>query len=152
MTDRRVRIPADKEDILQLLVKSESSSGPFNLRADVLTFAAVLGLKNDKRIPFTESREPIRQDVFNRQGHDTVINLVAVAASKDPKVLASDDAAEDIRITIFEEYANGGLDFLRGELRGAVDPLEHLLLLINQERRQDIDREDGEFGLSRFLQ
>lgn len=151
MPDRRVKVPASKEDIIKQLVKSESTRGPFNLRADVLTFAAVLGLKEKKRIPFTESLEPIRQDVFNRNGYDTVINLIAVAETNDPKILLISEEEEDLRITIFEEYANGGLEYLLGELRGAVDPLEHLLLLISQERTQRDESGEEELGLSRFL-
>lgn len=151
MADRRVRVPSNREDIINKLVKSDSDNGPFNLRADLITFAAVIGLKEKRRIPFSESLEPIRQDVFNRHGYDTVINLIGVAETNDPMILANSEAEENKRITIFEEYANGGLEYLQNELRGAVDPLEHLLLLINQERKEESEDDEDEFGLSRFL-
>ncbi len=38
-----------------------------------------------------------------------------------------------MRAYIFESYANGGLEFLQQQLHGKTDPLDHLLLVINQE-------------------
>lgn len=150
MGDRRVRVPKDKEKIIDLLFKGESETGVFNLRAEILTFAATLGYKNGKRIPFEDSLDPIRQEVFIRHGYDTVINLIAIGDSKDPIILRSSDIDEDRRMTIFEEYVNGGLEILQEELRGSGNPLEHLLLMINKERYVEENNED-DFGLSRFL-
>lgn len=149
MTDRRVRIPKDKENIINRLLKSENNKGIFNLKADLITFAASIGFKYGRRISFTDSFEPIRQDVFERQGYDTVINLIAVSAMNDPKVLMNTDTAELMRITIFEEYANGGLEVLNEELKGAVSILDHLLLMIKNESIQENDEDD--FLLSKFL-
>lgn len=150
MADIRVRIPKDKEDIITKLFKGENSKGIYNLKADIITFAASIGYKNNKRLPFTEALEnPIRQDVFERQGYDTVINLIAIGETKDPKVLMNTDEAYKNRITIFEEFANGGLEILREELKGTVDILERILLMIKNEK--DKEDESDEFVLSRFL-
>lgn len=151
MADRRVRVPKDKEALIAKLTRSDdSANGVFQTKADLLTFAAVLAYSKKKTgIPFETTSEPIRQEVFQRSGYDTVINLLALATSRDPRCLANDDEAEELRVTIFEEYANAGLEFLRHELQGVDDPLDHLLLLIDQERRQDT--EYRAFDLTDFL-
>lgn len=150
MADRRVRVPKDKEAIIVKLTRNDDSNGgAFLTRADLMTFAAVIGYNKGSRVPLTDWLEPIRQEVFARSGHDTVINLLALATTRDPKSLASNDEAEDLRISIFEEYANGGLESLRNELQGVDDPMEHLLLLIDQQRKNE--KGPGEFDLSDFL-
>ncbi|MEQ8964169.1 MAG: DNA phosphorothioation-associated protein 4, partial [Coleofasciculus sp. C2-GNP5-27] len=82
---------------------------------------------------------------------DALIKLLALVETKDAKILSSFDAkAEEERIHIFEEYANGGLQILRDELRGAVDYSERLLLVLNTERfKKEVPEDD--FDLSRFL-
>ncbi|NEQ85998.1 MAG: DNA phosphorothioation-associated protein 4, partial [Moorea sp. SIO2I5] len=75
---------------------------------------------------------PIGLEIFVSRGYEVVIKLIAIAEIKDTKILSSiDKESEEKRIHIFEEYANGGLDILRNELRGAVDYSERLLLLLN---------------------
>lgn len=150
MGDRRIRVPKDKEKIVNLLYKRESKTGVFNLKAEIITFAAALGYSKNRRIPFDDSSEQIRQDVFENNGYDIVINLIAIADSRDPIILRSSDFDENRRITIFEEYANGGLQILEEELLGKGNPLEHLLLMINKERYADEITQD-EIGLDKFL-
>ncbi|MGB7439572.1 MAG: DNA phosphorothioation-associated protein 4, partial [Coleofasciculaceae cyanobacterium] len=58
--------------------------------------------------------------------------------------------SEEKRQQIFEEYANGGLEILRDELRGAVDYTERLLLILSSERFKQESPED-DFDLSLFL-
>ena len=83
------------------------------------------------------------------------LKLIAIAEIKDTKILSSiDKESEEKRIYIFEEYANGGLDILRNELRGAVDYSERLLLILNNDRykkKESTANEQQEFDLSRFL-
>jgi dnd system-associated protein 4 len=77
--------------------------------------------------------------------------LLAIAQTRDIKIISSQDPkAEAQRILIFEEYANGGLEKLRDELRGAVDYTERLLLILSSERFKEEFTEE-EFDLSRFL-
>jgi len=150
MSDKRIRIPKDKEHIIDRLLKGENDKGVFNLKADVMIFAASIGYKNNHKIPFSETMEPIRQEVFESHGYDTVINLLAIGSTKDPKVLMNSDEAEQTRLSLFEEYANGGLEILSEELRGTVNILEHILLMMKTENSTETESED-EFILSRFL-
>ena len=136
MADRRIGYSKDKIEIIERLVSNEDNTGPFRLIADVLVFAAALGLKRNRRASLTSScAEPIRHEVFTRHGYDTMMNLLALQAPDGgPEVLAESPDTVDRRAIIFEEYANGGLEILQEELKGVVNCLETTLLLINTER------------------
>lgn len=151
MADRRVRIAKDKAALVKAL--SDEKNGTFQAYADVIVFAAALGAKRKKSVPLEEiskEPEPIKQSIFANRGYDPVINLLAIAHTKDPKILASDETSEGERIIIFEEYANGGLEILEDKLRGSVDYSEQILLLLSSERDSSKSRE-GEFDLSHFF-
>jgi dnd system-associated protein 4 len=120
-----------------------------------MVFAAALGAKRKKRSPLgaisTKEVSPIALEVFVSRGYDLVLKLLAIRETKDPKIISLfDETSEEKRIHIFEEYANGGLDILRDELRGAVDYTERILLILSSERFKEESPEDG-FDLSRFL-
>lgn len=122
MADRRIRIDTDKTDLVGELAETAGEASPFKLRADVLAFVASLGFRHGKSLPLSQpTKDPIRLDVFVSHNYGTLINLLAVCHTKDPKVLANTDADEDRRATVFEEYANGGLQLLKERLHGVVD-------------------------------
>ena len=136
MPERRIRYAKDKADVIKRLVAGEDTTAPFRLIADVLVFAAALGLARNKRSVLGEVLgEPIRQEIFDRQGYDTFMNLLAVHAESDPTVLSDADEKIERRALIFEEYANGGLEQIQEELKGAVDTLESILLMISAQRK-----------------
>jgi len=137
MIDRRVRYTKDKADFVGKLVYSEESkTAPFKQKSDALAFAAALGLKRDRKTTLGNSyAEPIRLSVFEGQ-YDILINLIALHEKEDPKLLSNSPADVDHRVTIFEEYANGGLEILMQELSGVVDITESILLLVNSERHR----------------
>ncbi|NES19762.1 MAG: DNA phosphorothioation-associated protein 4 [Symploca sp. SIO3E6] len=151
----RIRIAKDKADLVQALTASKDTTGPFQTYADVVVFAATLGAQRNRQIPLgkisTKEPAPIGLEIFASRGYDLVLNLIAIAQTKDTKIISpSDNVAQEKRIRIFEEYANGGLEILRDELRGAVDYSEQLLLLLSAERFKEELTEDS-FDLSRFL-
>ena len=155
MGANRIRVAKDKADLVKSLVTSESTTGPFPTYADVMVFAAALGAKRKKRSPLgtisTKEVTPIALEVFVSRGYDRVLKLLAIAETKDANILSpTDEIAEEKRIHIFEEYANGGLEILRDGLRGSVDYTERLLLILSDERfKKEIP--EGDFDLSRFL-
>ena len=154
MGANRIRVAKDKAELVKSLVVSESSTGPFQTYADAMVFAAALGAKRKKRSPLgTIAKEPspIALEVFVSRWYDRVLKLLAIAETQDTKILSpTDEIAEEKRIHIFEEYANGGLDILRDELRGAVDYSERLLLILTSERfKKEVPQES--FDLRRFL-
>jgi dnd system-associated protein 4 len=151
MIERRISYSKDKGDIIRRLQRGDDSTGPFALIADVLVFAAAFGLKRSRRVRLSEPlAEPIRQSVFERQGYDTMMNLVALHADPRPDILADSDEAVVARAQTFEEYANGGLELLQDELRGARDVLETIILLVSAERNPRGDTNDV-FDLSKLI-
>ena len=79
-----------------------------------------------------------------------MMNLLALHADQRPDVLADSDDAVNARAQAFEEFANGGLELLQEELRGAIDVLETTVLLVNSERRQR-GGESEAFELSKLI-
>jgi dnd system-associated protein 4 len=154
MGANRIRVAKDKADLVKSLAVSENTTGPFQTYADVMVFAATLGAKRKKRSPLgTIAKEPaaIALEVFASRGYDLVLKLLAIAETKDAKILSVfNEKSEEQRIHIFEEYANGGLEILRDEMRGAVDYSERLLLILNNERFKKEIPQEG-FDLRRFL-
>ncbi|MBD2147333.1 MAG: DNA phosphorothioation-associated protein 4 [Sphaerospermopsis sp.] len=150
----RIRVAKDKADLVKSLISSDGGNGPFQTFADVIVFAAALGVKYKKRVPFEEvsKREPspIPQEQFIVRSYDVVINLLAVTDTENISLLSFNDGNNnEIRNRIFEEYANGGLEILRGELRGAVDYSERILLFLHHQRFPE--EFDGDFDLTRFI-
>ena len=142
MPDRRIRVPKGHHEFIQTLLDTSESTGPFRTQADVLAFAAALGARHDQSAEFDETMEPIRPEVFTRQGHDMLINLLAVNKASEAKVLANSEEMEDLRAKVFEEYANAGLSLLRGNLKGELDFTEGLMLLLKREREAEDDESD----------
>lgn len=151
MPEHRIRIPKHHQEFIQQLMDSDTGSGPFRTQADVLAFAAALGAQHDQFEAFEEHNEPIRQEVFARAGYDTLINLLSVHKANDPNVLSNVEDMESQRITIFENYANGGLYLLENELKGEVDYLKGLLLILKKHRSKPEDDIEG-IDITRFLE
>ncbi len=149
----RIRIAKDKAELVQSLVEN-TTTVPFQTYADLIIFSAALGAKYNKRVPLqaiAKEPAPISLEIFISRGYDWVIKLLAIAHTQEAKILSTNNLeAEEERIKIIEEYANGGLEKLRDELRGAVDYSERILLILSQERLQP-EPVEGEFDLRRFL-
>jgi dnd system-associated protein 4 len=156
MAASRIRIAKDKAELVQALVESKETTGPFQTYADAIAFAAALGFRHKKRSPLgaiaSKEPAPISLDIFISRGHYRAIELLAIAQTQTPVILSTfDPHAEEQRVRIFEEYANGGLEILRDELRGAVDYTERILLILTNERFREEESTGEEFDLSRFL-
>ena len=161
MSENRIRVAKDKAELVKSLVASPENNSPFQTYADVILFAAVLGAKHEQRLPLGEISKkepgPISSEIFIARGYDTVIKLLAIAATENINVISPDRSDfEEQRIHIFEEYANGGLEILHQELRGAVDYTERILLMLSATQNSigkiasTADRLP-EFDLSKFL-
>lgn len=155
MAPNRIRVAKDKAELVKQLVASKDTTGPFQTYVEVMVFAAALGVKNKNRVALGETTKrdpsPIPQENFASQGHDLMIKLLAIIQTQDINILASrPEEYESQRTQIFEEYANGGLEILKNELRGAVDYSERLLLILISERDHQ-EQSAAEFDLTRFL-
>jgi dnd system-associated protein 4 len=161
MSENRIRVARDKAELVKSLIAAADNNSPFQTYADAMLFAAVLGAKQHRRVPLGEISKkepgPISMEVFLSRGYDPVMKLIAIAATENINVISPDRADfEQQRINIFEEYANGGLEILEQELRGAVDYTERILLMLSvpiDARNTDsiTENSSGEFDLRKFM-
>jgi dnd system-associated protein 4 len=155
MAANRIKIAKDKSELIKSLVASQDTTGPFQTYVDVMVFAAALGVKYNKRVPLSETAKrdptPIPQENFASLGRDLIIKLLALNEIQDIKVIETrEEEYDNKRTQIFEEYANGGLEILQSELRGAVDYTERILLVLISERETQ-EKINEEFDLRKFI-
>ena len=124
----RVRRPTEFEEMLSEL----RDEGIFPTFKDTLVFAAALGFRRGNRKPFQKSSEPIDLEVFRGEFDRTIMSMIAIDETNDPKMLAPSNEAE--RVLCFEEYANGGLEIMKREISDCKQNWgEGLLALIQRE-------------------
>ena len=155
MADRRIQIAADKSEFIrELSARDGNSDGPFDRYYDALVFAAALAAARNQSSPLgqrAQKPDPIRLGTFETHGLDTVINILAVFKENDPNILANTDEMEDRRATIFEEYANAGLEILQKELAGSPSYSEHIMLMLQREKKKS-DKPDADgFDISQLI-
>jgi dnd system-associated protein 4 len=116
--DVRVRRPQQFEALMQEL-RDEAAFSTFR---DILLFAAAVGCQVKRRLPFDSSGEPIRYETLKEpMFSETLINMIAAnEVADDPEVLDSTRASE--RVRIFEEYANGGLEYIQEQVNVRHEP------------------------------
>ncbi|GAA2245363.1 hypothetical protein GCM10010430_29030 [Kitasatospora cystarginea] len=117
VSDLRVNRPRDKEHLLQQLLAS--GDGVFSSMAEALLFAGSLGWSRGKSEAIKQSGEPIRYDVFRNMARaEAIIDAIAVLSCPGDALILSEDRTPE-RVEIFENYANGGLIILQGEIRSS---------------------------------
>jgi dnd system-associated protein 4 len=127
--DVRVRRPLEHQELIGRLTAKEG--GPFLHYWQVLVFAAALGWSRGRQDPFEKSDEPIRYGMFNSSATVSAMidSMGVLAQSEDAGIMADERLPE--RIKAFEEYANGGLAIIQGELNSGahVRPMDVILSL-----------------------
>ena len=102
---------------------------------ELLCFAALLGYSERRRVPLDKDKgvEDVSYQQFERGDAEDLIYLIALAETKDPEVLK--EGEEDQCATIFEEYANGGLQVIKeAMLRGGGEyPDRDILELLSEQ-------------------
>lgn len=133
VVDPRVRRPERHEVLIQQL----RNDAGFPAMRDVLLFAAGVGYAHGRRVPFDKSGEPIRYEILTNDAlaEPFVSMLAAVASEGDPEIL--DAARLPERITIFEEYANGGLEYIQEQFNTRREPLDVIVRALTIEAVAD---------------
>lgn len=92
----------------------------FPFKKATMCYAAILGFKKKKRVPLAEGNlDTIEWHTFENGDYTDYIYLIALAHSKNVDVLRYDvensdsGGFEEDMVTIFEEYANGGLEIMQ---------------------------------------
>ncbi|NJN24386.1 MAG: DNA phosphorothioation-associated protein 4 [Acaryochloridaceae cyanobacterium RL_2_7] len=151
MADIRIKVAKDKAKLVKALRAGDGATGPFQTFYEVIAFAAALGIRKGKFVPFEEkdaSREidPIRQEQFASKGYDRIIDLISLIHERNPKSLTDSTEYEVRRIAMFEAYANGGLEILEDVVRGSGNISNQILLLITSVKIQS-PAEDNDLEL-----
>ena len=112
MNEVRARRPQHHETLMHEL----QNDGKFPTFRDVLLFAAAVGFRYERRVAFTASSgDPIRYETLTAPGFsDTLINMIATNVVDDPEIM--DGPRIEERLKIFEEYANGGLEYIQEQV------------------------------------
>lgn len=129
MAERVIIRPTKFEALIDRLTED----GPFETKQAAMTFAAAVGWH------FVRRREPrdshgkeIRWSVFEGSNDDVFIHVLALAETGSIEILGRDrkDSEED-PITIFEEYATAGFQYIQDKCINAPgEILDNLLSLI----------------------
>jgi dnd system-associated protein 4 len=112
-TDVRVRRPQQHETLMVEL-RDEAAFSTFR---DILLFAAAVGVHFNRRITLTSAAgDPIRYETLTGPAFsEALVNMIAASeAPDDPEIMDSSRLEE--RIKIFEEYANGGLEYIQEQV------------------------------------
>jgi dnd system-associated protein 4 len=109
---RRVRRSKDQEPLYKELTNSESAKGVFDSYKDLFMLAGVVGFKYKKRKPFKETAEQIALSVFNMETDFPIITAIALLETNNFHLLVDTEENHDLKLTIFEEYAAGGLEII----------------------------------------
>lgn len=112
-SDVRVRRPQEHERLMKEL-QDEAGFGTFR---DILLLAAAVGYRFSRRVSFSETAgDPIRYETLTGPAFsEALINMIAAnVVVEDPEIM--DTVRIEERVSIFEEYANGGLEFIQEQV------------------------------------
>jgi dnd system-associated protein 4 len=114
---RRIQRAQDKENLVKDLTGGETPC--FREIWRLLIFAATLGFKLGRRekLGETDSGKAIPESYFtNSTAWPGLLFLFGLVETNETILLHSSDEAENELMTVFEEYANGGLSYLQERL------------------------------------
>lgn len=135
---RRIQRALDKEEMIKLLTQAPQS--PFKEIWRLMIFAAVLGYKENRKEPLTEvdTGRGIDDRIFaNSPAWPGLMHLLALVATNNAEILSGAPNNEEKRITLFEEYANGGLSIIRERLESRSYSLDALCQFVASQVGND---------------
>jgi dnd system-associated protein 4 len=131
---RRFHRAKDKQEVIDALFAN--GKGPFSQIWQIIIFATCLGFRLGRREPLGEcdSSVAIPPSVFlnNCPSWPGLGYLISLVESTDPHILNMDDATDEKRIILLEEYANAGLAIIREEVEGKDYSLDGIIQLVNK--------------------
>lgn len=145
---KRIHRAVDKEEIIKSLMSDQL--GIFKEIWKLLLFASQVGVKAGRREPLksVDSGKGIDQSTFgNCPSWPGILYLVSLAESGCSDCLSGSSDAEDDRISIFQEYANGGLSILREFFSDRMADLDGILAFIESQREESAGRPDLELSI-----
>lgn len=140
---KRIQRAGDKEEIIKSLMSEQV--GVFKEIWKLLLFAAQIGVRNNNRKPLkaVDPGKGIDQTTFgNCPAWPGVLYLMALAETQKSESLSGSQDADDERVAVFQEYANGGLEILQNFFAGRPVDLDGLLAFIETQREESAGKVD----------
>ena len=141
-----LRLKTDKED--------ELKNSPFKTYAQIMVFSASIGVKlcpQDFKDDYKPYDDPIRFDIFENEGFDGVINILAIYKIGNLNVLTSQSVEKDKKISIFEGYAYAGLKKLQSVLDRPGMTLDNLVEFIKEHIEEKEENQEEKIDLQSLL-
>lgn len=140
---KRVHRASDKEEIIKALTSEQV--GVFREIWKLMLFAAQVGVANRRRDPLitVDTGKGIDQGTFgNCPSWPGVAYLMSLVETEKSESLSGTSDAEDNRIIIFQEYANGGLGILQEFFKERPIDLDGLLTFIDSQSQKATEKPD----------
>lgn len=128
---KRIHRAVEKEELIRTLTSDQV--GVFKEIWKLLLFAAQIGISNSRREPLKaiDSGKGIDQSTFgNCSSWPGIMYLMSLVETGKSEILSGTPEAEDGKITIFQEYANGGLSVMQDFFKDRTLDLDSLLAFI----------------------
>lgn len=102
----------------------------------LLLFCAALGVHHGSRraLAKVDTGKAMPENYFSSPGWRGFLYLIGIVETDGSDVLRTSTGEQDQLITMFEEYANGGLYLLADRLEAALSPLDALTSLLLEQR------------------
>ncbi|MBB2745043.1 UNVERIFIED_ORG: dnd system-associated protein 4 [Microbispora rosea subsp. rosea] len=129
MTTPFVHVRARTPQPHEALITELQTEGTFPTVRDVIVLAAAVGYRNQRRVPFSATgRDPIRYETLTvPMFSEALINMIAAnVVADDPEIMDATRLEE--RVKIFEEYANGGLEYIQEQVNVRHQPAAMVIL------------------------
>lgn len=145
---KRILRANDKEDLIKALTSEKF--GIFREIWRLLLFAAQIGVRNNVRekLSAVDPGKGIDQTTFgNCPAWPGVLYLMSLVETEKASTLSGTVEADDERVAIFQEYANGGLKILQDFFAGRPIDLDGLLAFIETQKEDVLGRPDLELTI-----
>ncbi|WP_193211136.1 DNA phosphorothioation-associated protein 4 [Luteolibacter marinus] len=128
---KRIHRARDKEEVINELLNLKPQV--FREIWRVLLFAASLGYSRDRRVPLAavEQGKGIDQATFgNCPSWPGILYILSLNQTQSEECLKAASEAEDLRVRVFEEFANGGLEIIGECLKEGASGVDALIDLL----------------------
>ncbi|MEX2580484.1 MAG: DNA phosphorothioation-associated protein 4 [Verrucomicrobiales bacterium] len=145
---KRIHRARDKEEIIAALLNEQV--GVFKEIWRLLLFAAQVGMQDGRREPLSaiDSGKGIDQSTFgNCPSWPGVCHLMSLVEMDSSEALTGSAEAEDLRLAVFQEYANGGLSILQDYFQDRVVDLAGVLSFIDERSKKSAEDPDLDLAI-----
>jgi dnd system-associated protein 4 len=125
---RRIQRDSKHEELVKALTSGDQPV--FREIWRLLTFSALLGYRLNLRTPIGQSDSGKAIPINYFEGNPAfrgLLYLMGIVETDETKCLHATEEAEETLLSVFEEYANGGLRYLVDEVGENSDPLGRIL-------------------------